>query len=82
MYLFIIIDWYSRYIVDYKLSSTLYKSFVESCLKRAQALQKLKIINSNRGNHFTNQGYIDLLEAVGGKFQWTEKVSVWTRTIL
>lgn len=38
MYLFIIIDWYSRYIVDYELSSTLDKSFVQSCLKRALAI--------------------------------------------
>ena len=30
MYLFVIIDWYSRYIVDYELSSTLDKSFVLS----------------------------------------------------
>jgi putative transposase len=28
MYLFIIIDWYSRYIVDYELSSTLEKGFL------------------------------------------------------
>jgi putative transposase len=34
MYLFIIIDWYSRRIVDYELSSTLEKSFVLNCLKR------------------------------------------------
>ena len=35
MYLFIIIDWYSRKIVDFELSSTLEKSFVLQCLKRA-----------------------------------------------
>ena len=35
MYLFIIIDWYSRKIVDFELSNTLEKSFVLQCLKRA-----------------------------------------------
>jgi putative transposase len=73
MYLFIIIDWYSRYIVDYELSSTLDKSFVESCLKRALALHKPEIINSDQGSHFTNQGYINLLEASGVKISMDGK---------
>jgi putative transposase len=62
MYLFVIIDWYSRYIVDYELSSTLDKSFVLSCLKRALAIQKPEIINSDQGSHFTNPDYIKLIE--------------------
>jgi putative transposase len=62
MYLFVIIDWYSRYIVDYELSSTIDKAFVLNCLKRALALQKPEIINSDQGSHFTNADYIKLLE--------------------
>lgn len=62
MYLFVIIDWYSRYIVDYELSSTLDKSFVQSCLKRALCCQKPEIINSDQGSHFTNPDYLKLLE--------------------
>jgi len=73
MYLFIIIDWYSRYIVDYELSSTLEKSFVESCLKRALALQKPDIINSDQGGHFTNPDYINLLETAGVKISMDGK---------
>ncbi len=49
MYLFIIIDWYSRRIVDYELSSTLEKSFVLNCLKRALSNRKPEIINSDQG---------------------------------
>jgi len=37
---FAIIDWHSRYIVDYELSSTLDKSFVLACLKRALTFRK------------------------------------------
>ena len=37
MYLFVIIDWYSRMIIDYELSSTLEKTFVLACLNRALA---------------------------------------------
>jgi putative transposase len=62
MYLFIIIDWYSRRIVDYELSSTLEKSFVLNCLKRALSNRKPEIINSDQGGHFTNPDYIELLE--------------------
>ena len=47
MYLFIIIDWYSRMIVDYELSSTLEKSFVLACLNRALAKRRPQIINSD-----------------------------------
>jgi putative transposase len=62
MYLFIIIDWYSRYIVDYELSSTLDKAFVLNCMKRALERQKPEIINSDQGSHFTNADYLKLLD--------------------
>jgi putative transposase len=65
MYLFVIIDWYSRCIVDYELSGTLDKSFVLNCLQRALSGRKPKIINSDQGCHFTNREYIELLEGVG-----------------
>ena len=61
MYLFIILDWYSRYIVDYALSSTLDKAFVLKCLDRALGRHKPEIINSDQGSHFTNPDYCMLL---------------------
>ncbi len=63
MYLFVIIDWYSRYIVDFELSTTLDKAFVLTCLKRALNYHRPEIINSDQGGHFTNEDYIDLLES-------------------
>jgi putative transposase len=66
MYLFIIIVWYSRYIVDYELSSTLDKAFVLNCLKRALTRQKPEIINSDQGSHFTNADYLRLLDDDNG----------------
>lgn len=67
MYLFVIIDWYSRYIVDFELSSTLEKGFVLNCLKRALSIRKPEIINSDQGSHFTNADYIKLIEGAGVK---------------
>jgi putative transposase len=67
MYLFNIIDWYSRKVIDYELSSTLEKSFVIKCLKRAFSRCKPEIINSDQGSHFTNADYLELLEKEGVK---------------
>lgn len=52
MYLFVIIDLYSRYIVDYELSTTADRQVVLSCLKRAFMKRKpessavIKVANS------------------------------------
>ena len=73
LYLFVIIDWHSRYIVDYELSSTLDKSFVLACLKRALTFRKPEIINSDQGGHFTNPEYILLLEEAGVKISMDGK---------
>ncbi len=65
MYLFIIIDWYSRKIIDYELSSTLEKAFVLTCLKRALGRRQPEIINSDQGSHFTNEDYLELMSTHG-----------------
>ena len=65
IYLFVIIDWYSRYIVDWELSSTLDKGFVLTCMRRALDRCRPEIINSDQGGHFTNPDYITLLEESG-----------------
>ena len=61
MYLFAIIDWFSRKIVDYELSSTLEKAFVMTCLQRALAIATPEIVNSDQGSHFTNPDYLALM---------------------
>lgn len=65
MYLFVILDWYSRCIVDFELSSTLDKHFVMTCLRRAIRYRRPEIINSDQGSHFTNQDYLDLIKSNG-----------------
>ena len=61
VYLFVIIDWYSRQIVDYEISYSLEKEFVLRCLRRALCNRNPEIINSDQGSHFTNPSYLDLL---------------------
>lgn len=62
MYLVAIIDWYSRYIVSWELSSTLEKGFVLRALRKAIASRKPEIINSDQGAHFTCGDYINFLK--------------------
>jgi putative transposase len=74
MYLFVIIDLYSRYIVDYELSTTMDRHWVLECLKRAFKLRKPEIINSDQGSQFTNKDYIELLQTEGIKISMDGKV--------
>ncbi len=73
MYLFVIIDWYSRSIVDYELSLSLDKPFVMNCLKRALARRTPLIMNSDQGSHFTNNDYLSLLKNAGVKISMDGK---------
>ena len=60
--LYAIMDWYSRYIVDWQLDQSLEIGFVLETMKRALARRKPEIINSDQGSHFTSPQYIDLLK--------------------
>lgn len=73
MYLFNIIEWYSRKVIDYELSSTLEKGFVLKCLRRAFSRCKPEIMNSDQGSHFTNATYLELLEKEGVKVSMDSK---------
>ena len=63
MYLFAIIDWYTREIIDYELSNSLDTGFIIKCLKRAFRTYKPEIINSDQGSQFTSNEYIALLKS-------------------
>lgn len=62
MYLYAIMDWYSRYIVDWQIDQSLEIPFVLETMRRALARRKPEIINSDQGSHFTSPQYIDLLK--------------------
>lgn len=73
LYLFVIIDWFTRQVVDYELSISLEKSFVMRCLKRALSKRKPDIINSDQGSHFTNPSYLNLMESLDVKVSMNGK---------
>ena len=63
MYLYAIIDWYSRAILAYDVNDNLEKTFVLKTIEKALTeYGKPKIMNSDQGSHFTSKDYIDLLQ--------------------
>ena len=60
-YLVAFIDWYSRYVVSWELSSTLEISFCLSALDRALQVAVPNISNSDQGSHFTSEKFLQPL---------------------
>lgn len=61
VYLVGIIDWYSRYVLNWRLSNTLDADFCIEALKEALSYGKPEIFNTDQGCQFTSQGFIDEL---------------------
>jgi putative transposase len=61
LYLTAIIDWYSRYVLNWELLQTLEKYFCISAPQRALTLGKPEIFNSEQGSQFTRYSFTRLL---------------------
>ena len=61
-YLVAIIDWYSRYIISWRLSNSLDKDFCIEALKDALKTGKPEIFNSDQGCQFTSTEFTDVLK--------------------
>ena len=62
MYLVAVIDWYSRYILSWRLSNTLEESFCISALEDALSRSKPEIFNTDQGSQFTSNKHTGVLE--------------------
>jgi len=63
IYLVAILDWYSRYVVDWEVSATLDTAFCLSTLDRALEKANPEILNSDQGAQFTSTEFIQRLES-------------------
>lgn len=63
LYLFAVLDWYSRFVVSWALDQTLAIGFVLEAMTTALATATPAICNSDQGSHFTSVQYTDLLLA-------------------
>jgi len=62
IYLVVIMDWFSRYVISWAVSITLEKEFCLEALRRALMLSAPEIFHSDQGVQFRSNEFIKLLE--------------------
>jgi putative transposase len=65
MYLAAVLDWYSRYVIAWKLSNTLDGSFCTEMLEEALRGGRPEVFNTDQGVQFTAAAFTGKLEAAG-----------------
>ena len=62
-YLMAIMDWFSRYVVEWELSLSLEADFCVCALERALSSGSPGIFNTDQGSQFTSEAFTELLKA-------------------
>jgi putative transposase len=62
VYLVVIMDWFSRYVLSWELSITLEKEFCLEALRRALLISRPEIFNSDQGAQFTSEDFVRILK--------------------
>lgn len=82
VYLVAIIDWYSRFVLDWELSINMEADFCIDTLKRVLSTTTCDIFNTDQGSQFTSKGFTDVLKdsliriSMDGKGRWADNVFV------
>lgn len=61
-YLTVILDWFSRYVIAWKLSRSLGIQFCVAVLEEALKIARPEIHNSDQGSQFTSENYLSILK--------------------
>ena len=75
LYLVAIIDWYSRYVLSWRLSNTMDAGFCVEALEEALKKGRPDIFNTDQGAQFTSEAYTGLLEQHGVRISMDGKGS-------
>jgi putative transposase len=75
LYLVAIIDWYSRYVLSWRLSNTLDAGFCVEALEEALRKSRPDIFNTDQGSQFTSEVFTGLLEQHGVRISMDGKGS-------
>lgn len=62
VYLVAVIDWYSRYVLSWEVSTTLDTDFCTSALNQALAQARPEVFNTDQGVQFTSHAFTDILK--------------------
>jgi len=79
-YLFAIIDWFSRYVIEWELSNLLDTEFCVQALERGLMKKTPEIFNTDQGVQFTDQKYITMWQrknvkvSMDGRGRWMDNV--------
>jgi len=65
LYLVAIIDWYSRYVLSWRLSNTLDAGFCVEALEEALGKGRPEIFNTDQGSQFTGEAFTGFLKQHG-----------------
>lgn len=83
IYLTVIMDWYSRKVLSWRLSNSLDSSFCVDALEEAIYLYgRPEIFNTDQGSKYTSDAFIDVLKnndidiSMNGKVAWRDNVFV------
>lgn len=82
VYLVAIIDWCSRYVLDWQLSINMEADFCIETLERVLSNSRCEIFNTDQGSQFTSAGFVDVLKkyeiniSMDGKGRWADNVFV------
>jgi putative transposase len=82
MYLTVVMDWYSRYVLSWRLSNTLDGTFCLEALEEALTQGTPEIFNTDQGAQYTAVAFTGRLEAAGvaismdGRGRWMDNVFV------
>jgi putative transposase len=82
VYLTAIMDWYSRFVLDWQLSINMEADFCIETLQRVLAQTRCDIFNTDQGAQFTSTGFTDVLKthkidiSMDGKGRWVDNVFV------
>jgi putative transposase len=67
LYLVVIMDWYSRYVLAWRLSNTMETDFCVEALKEALKKGRPDIFNTDQGSQFTSREFVSILESLNIK---------------
>jgi putative transposase len=82
VYLIAVIDWYSRFVLDWQLSISMEADFCVETLERVLTHSHCDIFNTDQGSQFTSKDFIDVLKehhiaiSMDGKGRWADNIFV------
>src|SRR5260370_2895450 len=65
-----LIDWFSRYVLAWELTTTMDTSFCLEALDRALQVARPEIFNTDQGVQFTSKDFTGCLQQAGIRISW------------